>query len=103
MGLLDATGGGGRLTSSLGGKLLTGGLTAGGLTRSLLGTSHGGEEGERGREEGERRGEEKSSRVEGYRGWYEKCTKCYQRVGVVGLELKCEGRERRKGREMIGT
>jgi hypothetical protein len=40
VGLLDTSGGGGRLTSGLGGKLLTGSLSSGGLTGGLLGTSH---------------------------------------------------------------
>ena len=40
MRLLDATGGRGRLASSLGGQLLTWGLATSGLTGSLLGTSH---------------------------------------------------------------
>lgn len=41
MGLLHASGGGGRLTGSLGGQLLTRGLASGGLTGGLLGTGHG--------------------------------------------------------------
>ena len=40
VGLLDTTGGGGGLAGSLGGKLLTGGLSSGRFTGSLLGTSH---------------------------------------------------------------
>jgi len=40
MGLLDTTGGWCRLTGSLGGQLLTRSLASGGLTRSLLRTSH---------------------------------------------------------------
>ncbi len=40
MGFLDAAGGGGGLARRLGGELLTGGLATGGLTGSLLGTSH---------------------------------------------------------------
>ena len=36
VGLLDTSGGGGRLTSSLGGKLLTGSLSSGGLAGGLL-------------------------------------------------------------------
>ena len=40
MGLLDTSGGGGRLASGLGGELLTGGLSSGGLAGGLLGTSH---------------------------------------------------------------
>jgi hypothetical protein len=40
MGLLDTTSRGGRLTGSLGSELLTGGLTTGGFTSSLLSTSH---------------------------------------------------------------
>ena len=40
MGLLDSTGGGGALTGSLGGQLLTRGLSSGRFTGSLLGTSH---------------------------------------------------------------
>ena len=38
--LLDSTGGGGRLTSCLGGELLTRSLSSGGLTSGLLGTGH---------------------------------------------------------------
>ena len=38
--LLDATRGGGSLTRSLGGDVLTGGLATGGLTSGLLGSSH---------------------------------------------------------------
>ena len=41
VGLLDSSGGGGRLPGSLGGELLPGSLSSGGLTGSLLGTSHG--------------------------------------------------------------
>lgn len=40
VGLLDTSGGGCRLTGSLGGELLARGLASGGLTGSLLGTSH---------------------------------------------------------------
>ena len=40
VGLLDTSGGGGRLTSCLGGELLTGGFASGGLTGGLLGTSN---------------------------------------------------------------
>ena len=40
VGLLDATGGGGRLARRLGGELLAGGLASGGLAGGLLGTSH---------------------------------------------------------------
>ena len=40
VGLLDASGGGGRLTSSLGGELLAGGFASGGFTGGLLGTGH---------------------------------------------------------------
>ena len=40
MGLLDTSGGGGGLTSGLGGELLTGSLSSGRLTGGLLGTSH---------------------------------------------------------------
>ena len=40
MGLLDSTGGGSRLTGSLGGELLTGSLSSGGLACGLLGTGH---------------------------------------------------------------
>jgi hypothetical protein len=40
VGLLDTSGGGGGLTSGLGGELLTGSLSSGGLTGGLLGTSH---------------------------------------------------------------
>ena len=43
VGLLDATGGGGRLPGCLGGQLLPGGLASGGLTGGLLGTGHGDE------------------------------------------------------------
>ncbi len=42
MGLFDTTGGGGRLASSLGCELLTGGLATCRLAGSLLGTSHSG-------------------------------------------------------------
>ena len=38
--LLDTSSGGGGLAGSLGGKLLTGGLSSGRFTGSLLGTSH---------------------------------------------------------------
>jgi len=41
VGLLDTSGRWGRLTSSLGGQLLPGGLSSSGLTGGLLGTSHG--------------------------------------------------------------
>lgn len=41
VGLLDTTGGWGRLTSSLGGKLLARSLSSGRLTSGLLSTSHG--------------------------------------------------------------
>ena len=41
VGLLDSSGGGGRLPGSLGGQLLPGSLSSGGLTGGLLGTSHG--------------------------------------------------------------
>jgi len=41
VGLLHASGGGGRLPGSLGGQLLPGSLSSGGLTGSLLGTGHG--------------------------------------------------------------
>ena len=41
MGLLDYTGGGGGLPGGLGGQLLPGSLSSGGLTGGLLGTSHG--------------------------------------------------------------
>jgi hypothetical protein len=40
VGLLDTSGGGGRLTSSLGGKLLAGSLSSGRLAGGLLGTGH---------------------------------------------------------------
>ena len=40
MRLLDSTGGGGRLTGSLGGELLTGSLSSGGFTCGLLSTCH---------------------------------------------------------------
>jgi histone H4 len=40
VGLLDAAGGWGRLSGSLGGQLLSWGLASGGLSRSLLGSSH---------------------------------------------------------------
>ena len=40
MGLLDAAGGRGGLTGSLGGELLPGGLASGGFTGGLLGTGH---------------------------------------------------------------
>jgi len=40
VGLLDTTGGGGRLASSLGGELLSGGLASSGLTCGLLSTGH---------------------------------------------------------------
>ena len=40
MGLLDTSGGGGGLASGLGGELLTGSLSSGGLAGGLLGTSH---------------------------------------------------------------
>lgn len=40
MGLLDTTSRGGTLAGSLGGQLLTRSLSSGGLTGSLLGTSH---------------------------------------------------------------
>ena len=40
MGLLDSSGGRGRLPGSLGGQLLPGGLASGGLTGGLLGTCH---------------------------------------------------------------
>ena len=40
VGLLDTSSGGGGLAGSLGGKLLTGGLSSGRFTGSLLGTSH---------------------------------------------------------------
>jgi len=40
VGLLDTSGGGGRLASSLGGQLLPGGLATSGLASGLLGTSH---------------------------------------------------------------
>ena len=39
-GFLDAAGGGRGLARRLGGELLAGGLATGGLTGSLLGTSH---------------------------------------------------------------
>ena len=41
VGLLDSSGSGGRLTGSLGGELLPGGLASGGLSCGLLGTGHG--------------------------------------------------------------
>ena len=41
VGLLDSSGGGGRLPGSLGGQLLPGSLSSGGLTGGLLGTGHG--------------------------------------------------------------
>ena len=41
VGLLDAPGGGSGLPGSLGGQLLAGSLSSGGLTGGLLGTSHG--------------------------------------------------------------
>ena len=41
VGLLDTSGSGGGLTSSLGGKLLTGSLSSGGLAGGLLGAGHG--------------------------------------------------------------
>ena len=41
VGLLDSSGGGGRLPGSLGGELLPGSLSSGGLTGGLLGTGHG--------------------------------------------------------------
>jgi hypothetical protein len=40
VGLLDSSGGGGRLAGSLGGELLTGSLSSGGLSCGLLGTGH---------------------------------------------------------------
>lgn len=40
MGLLHTTGGGGALSGSLGGQLLTRSFSSSGLTSSLLGTSH---------------------------------------------------------------
>ena len=40
VGLLDSSGGGGRLASGLGGELLTGSLSSGGLAGCLLGTGH---------------------------------------------------------------
>jgi hypothetical protein len=40
MGLLHSTGGGGRLTGSLGGELLTGSLSSSGFACGLLGTGH---------------------------------------------------------------
>jgi hypothetical protein len=40
VGLLDSTGGGGGLAGGLGGELLTGSLSSGGLTGGLLGTGH---------------------------------------------------------------
>ena len=40
VGLLDSSGGGSRLASSLGGQLLAGRLAAGGFPSCLLGTSH---------------------------------------------------------------
>merc|ERR1740123_2739218 len=41
VGLLDSPGGGSGLPGSLGGQLLAGSLSSGGLTGGLLGTSHG--------------------------------------------------------------
>ena len=41
VGLLDSTGGGGGLPGGLGGQLLPGSLSSGGLTGGLLGTGHG--------------------------------------------------------------
>ena len=41
MRLLDATSGGGRLASGLGGELLARSLSSGGLAGGLLGTGHG--------------------------------------------------------------
>ena len=41
MGLLDASGGGGRLARGLGGELLAGRLASGGFASGLLGASHG--------------------------------------------------------------
>lgn len=40
MGFLDTTGGGGALSGSLGGQLLTRSFSSSGLTSCLLGTSH---------------------------------------------------------------
>ena len=40
VGLLDTSGGGGRLTGSLGGELLAGGFASGRFTGGLLGTGH---------------------------------------------------------------
>ena len=40
VGLLDASGGGGRLACGLGGELLAGGLASGGLAGGLLGACH---------------------------------------------------------------
>merc|ERR1712186_77602 len=40
VGLLDSTGGGGGLPGGLGGQLLPGSLSSGGLTSGLLGTGH---------------------------------------------------------------
>jgi hypothetical protein len=40
VGLLDSTGGGGGLAGGLGGELLPGSLSSGGLTSGLLGTGH---------------------------------------------------------------
>jgi hypothetical protein len=40
VGLLDASGGRGRLASSLGGELLAGSFSSGGLAGGLLGTGH---------------------------------------------------------------
>ena len=40
VGLLDTSGGGGRLASGLGGQLLPGGLATSGLASGLLGTGH---------------------------------------------------------------
>ena len=41
VGLLDTSGGGGRLPGGLGGQLLPGGLPSGGLAGGLLGSCHG--------------------------------------------------------------
>ena len=41
MGLLDSSGGGGRLPGGLGGELLPGRLSSGGLASGLLGSCHG--------------------------------------------------------------
>ena len=46
MGLLDASGGRGRLPGGLGGELLPGGFASGGLPGGLLGTGHVGDGGE---------------------------------------------------------